>query len=714
MVQSMAESLVPIEGHLNTLHTKEAQVTSCPYCHLTLDKLIFWVHLKEHMDPKIGQTVTTPEKSKVKDSSADTTLELETPEKPATQTKPDSETTAGCKPEPLKITPEPVKPAPEPEPMKAISEPGPVNSQTVASVETRDPNEDITLDKRAVVEPSLSPLSQDAPAEPTKLVENTFDGVQVETRRRRPSSPILKTAKPPEELAASTIPFSSFFEKRKTEQPWESKPTGTEHGYTGPVRRMSGEKPKISLSEYTKIHRGRDKQVSGDRLEKTPEPRETMKSPFEHQRVDLTEAGERERKYSGAELERFSPEKPIFDERPRVQSGDKIFPRERKLSDQMDLTKVKETGAEQERKLSGTGALTVPDSRQPSLKPPKSPLPEKERGTGKPGEPMRPPTPLDRPVTPSGAPSPEGGSSRSTTPASRPTTPLDRPASRRPSSDQKQRRLSESYVPKDKPKPVLTEEMERQIIYGGILLKTKGQVKARDSESDKKSPVESDKRSPAESDKKSPAESDKKSPAENVGEAFERTEERVESSQEREDRERRERRRQEERDKLSREQKLSAVRREIEARFQEEELKRIQDKEAQKRKEAELRERIRIEEEKLRKEKEKIAAEKKRLKAEKKRARKSKHKRRSSEIEVIELEEEEEKVKPPRDEEVRTEKLSLPPPVQCRAKSRSRSPDQYEQLKLNFLSQRKQALENEIRWVNKSFKLLLIIIMSIN
>merc|ERR1712142_1422880 len=51
------------------------------------------------------------------------------------------------------------------------------------------------------------------------------------------------------------------------------------------------------------------------------------------------------------------------------------------------------------------------------------------------------------------------------------------------------------------------------------------------------------------------------------------------------------------------EQKLAAVRREIELRFQEEELKRKGDKEAQKKHDDELREKIRIEEEKLKKEK---------------------------------------------------------------------------------------------------------------
>ena len=61
----------------------------------------------------------------------------------------------------------------------------------------------------------------------------------------------------------------------------------------------------------------------------------------------------------------------------------------------------------------------------------------------------------------------------------------------------------------------------------------------------------------------------------------------------------------------------------------------MRDKEAQKKYEADLREKIRIEEEKLRKEREKIASEKKRAKEEKRKSKKSKRKRKYSEVNFL-------------------------------------------------------------------------------
>eukprot|EP00088_Acartia_fossae_P003726 TRINITY_DN11595_c0_g1_i11.p1 TRINITY_DN11595_c0_g1~~TRINITY_DN11595_c0_g1_i11.p1 ORF type:complete len:1111 (-),score=315.09 TRINITY_DN11595_c0_g1_i11:203-3247(-) len=180
---------------------------------------------------------------------------------------------------------------------------------------------------------------------------------------------------------------------------------------------------------------------------------------------------------------------------------------------------------------------------------------------------------------------------------------------------------------------------------------------------------------------------------------------------------------------MTREQKLAQVRKEIELRFQEEEQRRIRDKEAQRKHEENLREKIRIEEEKLRKEKEKIAQEKRRAKEEKRKAKKAKRKRRHSddrkgggrsseeepeskkgrrdsqdnrrsqsqenndEVEIMEVEESNEGAaeKPTAD--------LLPPPVSA---ARPKSPDQYEQLKLNFLSKQKAALEKELQMLDEA------------
>ena len=126
-------------------------------------------------------------------------------------------------------------------------------------------------------------------------------------------------------------------------------------------------------------------------------------------------------------------------------------------------------------------------------------------------------------------------------------------------------------------------------------------------------------------------------------------------------------------------------------RFQQEELMRMKTKEAQKKREEFLRDKIRIEEEKLQEERDRKAEERRKSK---KRSRKSKHKKkdRDSDTEtpekVIKKEEEEEKKETDEEQEALAEETK--PGTQ-------KSPDQYELLKMNFLSQQKQALENELR-----------------
>jgi hypothetical protein len=45
----LATALLGVESHVNTLHTGEPRLTSCPYCALVLDNIIYWEHLQEHM-----------------------------------------------------------------------------------------------------------------------------------------------------------------------------------------------------------------------------------------------------------------------------------------------------------------------------------------------------------------------------------------------------------------------------------------------------------------------------------------------------------------------------------------------------------------------------------------------------------------------------------------------------------------------------------------
>ena len=526
-------------------------------------------------------------------------------------------------------------------------------------------------------------------------------------------SPPLKTAKLPGELAASTIPFSSYFKNKKPETSTELKPpepstelkpaepstelkppepstelkpaeTSTElkppEPVVPPVRRPSGEKPKISLSEYTQLHKIR-RHSSGDGSDK-PEKPEPVPSSVTRSLIPA----------------------------PLVASNEKLSVKERNVSGSGDLRSETERKniswkLDKERRKSGSGDYPGESKPKPEISPRLEHVIIKGNiGLGgKVVEPMRPPTPLDRPRTPSVSPSPDG--SRSTTPGermSRPTTPLDRPlsASRRASSEQKPRRLSENYYPKEKPKPDLTEEMERQIIYGGFL-KRRGKGKPEEfspnnQEEERKEMKKEDFIEPEEQEVKSEVK------VESVELKMKEEGPIEETIEQKQQRERREKRIQDEKDKLTREEKLAAVRREIEMRFQEEELKRMRDKEVTKKKENELREKIRIEEEKLRKEKEKIVSEKKRLKAEKKRSRKSKHKRRDSEVEVVDLVEDDVRpAKERRRESVDDEESKEMTPENIEpVKEKFKKQDQYEMLKMNFLSQRKQAIENEIRYLN--------------
>ena len=587
--------------------------------------------------------------------------------------------------------------------------------EKVVASRTGNEGDKPTVDMPVSSKPTSHEVNTNSSTPPVSgTIGSTLPNQFVPVSDPRVISPPLKTAKLPGELAASTIPFSSYFKNKKPETSIELKPpepsielkpaepstelkapepsnelkpteTLTELKPPEPVvRRPSGEKPKISLSEYTQLHKIR-RHSSGDGSDKLEKPEKPEPVPS-------------------------SVTRPVIPA-PLGASNEKLSVKERNVSGSGDLRSEAERmniswKQDKERRKSGSGDYPGESKPKPEI----SPRLEHDiiKGNiglgGKVVEPMRPPTPLDRPRTPSVSPSPDG--SRSTTPGermSRPTTPLDRPlsASRRGSSDQKPRRLSENYYPKEKPsKPDLTEEMERQIIYGGFLKKRgKGkheELSSNNQEERKEMKKEDFNKPAAEQEVKN---EEKVEPVELKMKEEGPIEETIEQKQQRE---RREKRIQDEKDKLTREEKLAAVRREIEMRFQEEELKRMRDKEVTKKKENELREKIRIEEEKLRKEKEKIVSEKKRLKAEKKRSRKSKHKRRDSEVEVVDLDEEDVRpAKERRRESVDDEESKEMTPENIEpVKEKVKKQDQYEMLKMNFLSQRKQAIENEIRYLN--------------
>jgi len=756
-VSWFSNSLIPIEIHINT-HTKEVKATRCEYCSLELGTTIYWNHIQDHMPGKSDGN--SPDKIPA--------APLQGGEAPTSTSQ---------------ILPGPATIIFTPTTSTSVKQSTPESKPTVT---TSGGNYGGKL--RPPSPPGPPPPSSPSP----------------------PPSPPLQTAKAPEELAASTIPFSSFFKKKssspesklksvfnidesysRNERPKEdlslttslytpcnssssistsslpsssastsSRSTdslagissrsslvdsvfsktgrdvdnikGTQSGVADTITKVSQiiatepksepvsnvnvepkqqtPKQKISFSEYTKM---RKKQLSSDDSVKpvaktTPAEEkvseDTLTSP------SLTDKASIEQKSSNLDSVESStiPISSVKERKVSVESYEvQELTTERRTSLEYNEKKPRQMSGDSVSKQISADSVTAGKT----IKPPK--LADAEV--------MRPPTPLDQPPvhhgsgattpvgpsttpTPSGpqpttpitAPSPEA-SSRSTTPGlSRPTTPADR--SRRPSADQRSRRLSDTS--KEKPKPVVTEEMERQIIFGGALMKGTKLNISSESLPSRKSEEKSEKSSPTE---ERDTHERSISPEESKSEQEIAEEKR---KQEKEDRERK--RKQEERDKMSREQKLAAVRREIELRFQEEELKRKRDKEAQKKHDDELREKIRIEEEKLKKEKEKILLEKKRVKDEKRKAKKNKRKRKtsgdhdksSSDDETIpkkpkydETEHNEESKNEDQEEEHK-DTIATAEPI------RPKSPDQYEKLKLTMLSKQREALEKELEMLD--------------
>ena len=82
------------EDHLTHHHCREAKLTSCPYCQLGLDTVVYWEHLEEHMganstnktSPTKSET-TTPTSTPSKKSVLDTSKGAETPNATTLQPK---------------------------------------------------------------------------------------------------------------------------------------------------------------------------------------------------------------------------------------------------------------------------------------------------------------------------------------------------------------------------------------------------------------------------------------------------------------------------------------------------------------------------------------------------------------------------------------------------------------------------------------------------
>jgi len=545
----------------------------------------------------------------------------------------------------LSVSPQPISPKSESPPLTTVKLPGELAASTIPFSSFFQKKNETFSDYKS----SLSKVSTFEPKKPMEPISMSFQStLDIRDTKKEENWSTTTSLGPTETILSGSIKLPSpekLIPTLQNNQIPSSTDVGADTGEILTTPRVIEKQKKITLSEYTKIRRshasGESAKDERKALDVKPQESKSLDYPVKEKFI-----GNETKMSQCAESRSAEDPKPVL-ELPEARHSEAA---------------ENSTGAEVTTSTSALCKLqsgTLPD---PKVK-------DSVNTENKPMELMRPPTPLDPPITPTVTPSPDIDSSRSTTPGervSRPTTPLDRSASssRRHSSEQKVRRVSGNY-PKEKPRPVLTEELERQIIYGGALLKGKAKIKLDENDKEK--------------------ESDSSSLKVKVDE----------------ERDKREKRKQEEREKLSREEKLSAVRKEIEMRFQEEELKRMRDKEAQKKRELELQEKIKIEEEKLRKEKEKIALEKRRAREEKKKAKKAKYRKKEEGSETESKDKTVEDDKPDDSQEVVLEKdIDEELVEKPKTAERERSPDQYEKLKLNFLSQRKQALENELKMLD--------------
>ena len=270
----LARSLLGVEEHVNTLHTGEARLTSCPYCALVLDNIIYWEHLQEHMANNSGGgggTGDSPVKTEGAGGTAATVPVGVSSGGDSLQSKPLSLVTEhseqassiveetkmglhGIKEVANELQPEVNGPLSADDENKVPGEDSVIaavastaclamadGSSKVTGVDqiqtslekttTEIPNADVTahreevdakeplsnLERSSAVSPSLDSRrsSKNRPRTPTEPPVDLYSSTETWKKGRdeidRAVSPLPGTPKAPEELAADTIPFKVIF-----------------------------------------------------------------------------------------------------------------------------------------------------------------------------------------------------------------------------------------------------------------------------------------------------------------------------------------------------------------------------------------------------------------------------------------------------------------------------------------------------------------------
>jgi hypothetical protein len=211
--------LLGVETHVNTLHTGEPHLTACPYCQLSLQDVIYWEHLQEHMANNSGggggacsaPTGGSPGKTAsagVEAASASQHVKAQSPEAAVTTSRPAGEPPVAGGQLRTEITDTGTgaeKPVLDSVAGTSLSKDGGEN--TDETLESKVPVPPAELEKPAQERPpspALLPDVRRSPGRPRTPPEPPLDEAD---RAVSPFNLLQGTPKAPEELAVDTIPF---------------------------------------------------------------------------------------------------------------------------------------------------------------------------------------------------------------------------------------------------------------------------------------------------------------------------------------------------------------------------------------------------------------------------------------------------------------------------------------------------------------------------
>jgi len=562
----MATLFQGLEDHLVTEHTKETKLTTCPYCSKDLSNLVYWVHLEEHMNQT--STPTTPTKAQPK---------VTTPDKaPANEVSP------------IK-TPE-AKGSSDVQPVETKAASNPTSEENSAATTKPEPNETVVKEQDQKIEETV-PTTRTSPrkSKPKKSQEEIMRELQEIEKKIAAKKKEDEARKQKEE----EIRLKQLAEDKKKKEE-EEIARKLEMEETKRKLEIEETKRKLEIEETKRKLEEEERRQQEEALKRRIEEdirRKQQEELKRKQEEELLRQEEEEMRKLKAEEERMRQKE--IERKRKDEEERKRMEEELRRQKEEDLKRQ----VDEQMRLLREGELKSQNQKEEDVSPDSNSIKEEK---------------------PESKHSSMTTSPKSGTRSREISGDVDRGMRRRSISgdlktssvwnkdkDHKEKgETLDSGANEMKNKPVLTEEMERSIIYGGFKKKEDKPVK-----------------------------------------------------------------------KETREDKLVAVRREIEARFKAEEERRRKISEEKRKSEEKEKERMRLAEEKLKREREK-------LKEEKRKTRKRLEELQKSEEPVVEEgPEEEENMETEMETDVISTEAS---PVASPKRARSKSPDQYEKIKMEI------------------------------